>query len=397
MIKFLFILSLNAFVLGQAARIQFGNGVAVTLLDIAVGIFVGTWFMRFVYKRKSVKDKLLLPVLLFFAAGLVSLIINSAHLEQKQLAVSFLYALRWLAYAGLYFAVKEFPAEHKRKASDMLLLAGGTIVALGFLQYLFYNNLRNLYYLQWDDHLYRMFSSFLDPNFAGVFFALYLFLLFGKLLDHSVQKKRKHFFVYAILSFLTILALVLTYSRSGLIAFVAGMLVFLFVKGNKKLALPVFGVVLLFLLIFSNIGVEGRNPFRVVSSRERIKSMNDAIQIIQKNPFIGVGFNAYRYAQNKYGFRTSDKWQVSHADAGTDNSFLFVLATTGIVGLLAYVFLSVRIIRGIREIRDVSMRAMIIATMAGLIAGSLFLNTLFYPMLMYWMWILLGISNRENS
>ncbi len=399
MLKFLFTVSLIAFVLGQVARVQFGNGSAMTLFDISVGIFIAVWLVRMLYEKKSVKDILFFPVLLFFASGTASLIINSAHLEFQQLIVSFLYALRWLVYAALYFAVKDFPSEYKRKISHILLVAGGALVGLGFLQYFFYNNLRNLYYLQWDDHLYRLFSTFLDPNFAGVFFALYLFLLFGKLLDHSVQKKRKYFFIYALLSLLTILALVLTYSRSGLIAFVAGMLVFLFVKGNKKLSLPVFGVVLLFLLIFSNTGVEGRNPFRTASSQERIRSIYIAIRIIEKNPVFGVGFNAYRYSQNRYGFRTSEKWQVSHADAGTDNSWLFVLATTGVVGLLAYVFLWVRVfgvIGGIGGEDKLGTRVVTMASVAGLLASSLFLNTLFYPTLMYWVWVILGITENKK-
>lgn len=402
MLKILFTVSLICFVLGQVARVQFGNGVAVTLLDLTVGIFVGVWFARQLYRGKQLNDALLVPILLFFTFGTLSLIINSAHFAANQLVVAFLYALRWLLYAMLYFVVKDFDKGFRRKILNLLVFAGGIVLFAGYMQYFFYNNLRNLYYLGWDDHLYRMFSVFLDPNFAGVFYALYLFLLFGMLLDTHMRKERKYFFTYGLLSFLTILALVLTYSRSGLIAFVAGMAVFLVMKQGKKLALPILGIGALFLLLFSNVWVEGRNPFRVVSSQERLKSVSEAIHVIQKNPVIGVGFNAYRYAQNRYGFRTSEKWQISHADAGTDNSLLFVLATTGVVGLSAYVFLWIRVFRVAspspkrRGLNGTSyLRAMVVATMAGLIASSLFLNTLFYPMLMYWMWILLVTT--ENT
>jgi|SRR3989344_605105 len=394
MLKALFLISLIAFILGQTARVQFDNGIAVTFLDISVGLFVGAWFVRMLYQRKSLKDRLFLPILLFFAAGTFSLVINSASLEFQQLMVSFLYALRWLIYAGLYFAVKDFSVENKRKVSYMLIIAGGAVVFLGFLQYFFYNNLRNLYYLQWDDHLYRMFSTFLDPNFAGVFFSLFLFLTLSRMADALKGKDKRSVYIFSALGLMTLLAVVLTYSRTALITLGVGIVTFLFLKGNKKLTFIFLLITVCFLLIFSNFGVEGRNPFRTASSVERIHSMQIALTIIEKNPFFGVGFNAYRYAQNKYGFRTSEKWQISHADAGTDNSFLFVWATTGIVGLLAYGFLWVRVLQS--RIVRVGAQPLAIATLCGLLASSFFLNTLFYPMLLYWIWVLLGITESKR-
>lgn len=394
MLKVLFLISLIAFILGQTARIQFDNGIAVTFLDISVGLFIGVWFVHMIYQRKSLKDRLFLPILLFFTAGTFSLIINSASLESQQLMVSFLYALRWLFYAGLYFAVKDFSVENKRKVSYMLIIAGGVVVFLGFLQYFFYNNLRNLYYLQWDDHLYRMFSSFLDPNFAGVFFSLFLFLTLSRMADAIEEKDKRSVYIFSALGLMTLLAVVLTYSRTAIIALVVGTISLFLLKGNKKLTILFLFIGFCFLLLLSNVGIEGRNPFRAASSVERIHSMQIAFTIIERNPVFGVGFNAYRYAQNKYGFRTSEKWQVSHADAGTDNSFLFVWATTGIVGLLAYGFLWVRILQS-RIIRA-AVQPVAIATLCGLLASSFFLNTLFYPMLLYWIWVLLGITESKR-
>ena len=68
-----------------------------------------------------------------------------------------------------------------------MLISGSLIVLLGFIQLMFYPALRNLYYLGWDEHLYRMFSTFLDPNFAGAFFVL--FTLF--VIDMSLRYKKE--------------------------------------------------------------------------------------------------------------------------------------------------------------------------------------------------------------
>lgn len=393
--KILFVTTIVGFVFGQFARVQLGNGVAITLLDLSVGLLVASWLFITILKKRRHKDPLLLPMFLFFGGGVISLFVNSNNLQSNQLIVSFLYGLRWLGYAALYFVVKDFQKDFKNKIKSLLFISGSAIVLLGFIQYFFYNNLRNLYYLEWDDHLYRLFSTFLDPNFASVFFALFFISIFGKLQEKFWKKETHTVILYGAVSLLTLLVLVLTYSRTGLITLIVGFVAYVWFHGHKKLLIPFIVLLIFLLVIFSNVGVEGRNPFRSASSGERIKSMQVAFSIIQRNPVFGVGFNAYRYAQHRYGFRLSQQWETSHADAGTDNSWLFVLATTGIVGFLAYGFLWIRVFRVVREVGDVGKRAMVMATLAGFLASSLFLNTLFYPMLMYWMWVLLG-SLREN-
>ena len=90
------------------------------------------------------------------------------------------------------------------------------------------------------------------------------------------------------------------------------------------------------LFVVSDTSVEGLNPFRTVSSGERLKSFNEGVYIFEKNSVLGVGFNTYRYAQVRYSIRNQIGAAGSNADAGTDNSWLFVAATTGIVGLVFF-------------------------------------------------------------
>jgi O-antigen ligase len=128
------------------------------------------------------------------------------------------------------------------------------------------------------------------------------------------------FFILAVFSFLDIGAIYLTYSRSALLMLVVSLFVFLWFYGMKKYLAGVF-VLLLIFLFFSpkSFQTEGTNIFRIASSEARIESAKTAIEIAQKQPLFGVGFNAYRYAQNRYGYLTDKKWGETHAGAGTDN------------------------------------------------------------------------------
>ena len=105
--------------------------------------------------------------------------------------------------------------------------------------------------------------------------------------------------------------------------------------------------------------------FRQETAIARVESWVSAIQIWRENPVLGVGFNMYRYVDGETG----------RAGAGVDNSFLFVLATTGIIGLLAYLNMWRTIIKGKYAI------------VAVLFTHAMFNNALFYPWVMWWLFI----------
>ena len=178
------------------------------------------------------------------------------------------------------------------------------------------------------------------------------------------------------------------------------LLTFLTIKNMKKW---IFGVILLFLIFFvgssRNFYIENLNLLRVVSSEARIKSAIEALNIIKKQPVLGVGFNAYKYAQIRSGTRSSINALTSHADAGTDNSFLFILATTGIVGFISYAYMWFKLLKSDSlKIKQNSnwLRPVIIASTVGLFIDALFINSLFYPFIMMWMFCIFGLSVKEN-
>jgi O-antigen ligase len=388
LLKTLFIVTLLIFPLGEIARFQLPNNISLSLLDIAVAL---TALIGICHPERSPEERRTQskdPILLFISISILSLLINSSWLTPPQLFSSSLYLIRWLAYAGIFFALK--PLDHKFKKTLLVffIIDGAIILLCGYLQYFLYSSLKSLMYLGWDEHMYRMFSTFLDPNFAGTFFVLYFILTGG--LAHQYLQKKKHKIGYSLvaISILSLIAIFLTFSRGALVMFATSTITYLILINKKKLILIVLAIIITAVLIISPFFyIENLNLFRTFSSKERLQDEFNALQIIQKNPILGVGFNAYRYAQIKYHFRNPQTQYQSHADASTDNSFLFIVATTGLPGLLAYLYLW-------KNLLYHSHSKIFLASTTGLFINSLFINALFFPSIMLWMWMMYGIEEK---
>lgn len=364
--------------LGEIVRFQFGQA-AVTATDITVVLFIAASVLRI----KFTKARLTKPLLIFSSIAAVSLLVNLVNLKPDELLISALYLLRWIAYAGVYISIINLDSSFKKKIPAMITAMGAVVVGIGLLQYFLYPNLRNLYYLGWDEHLYRLFSSFLDPNFAGAFLVLYLIFVLGIFIRNKSS-------VYGLISVVTLVSTILTFSRSAYLMLFVGLLVSLFLYGKKKLILGFIGLFLVSIVIVSvaGRGNEGTNLLRITSTQARFPSAQNALTIFSKNPILGVGFNAYEFATIKYGLSKTSKFP-NHSAAGTDNSFLFVLATMGVVGLISYLYLWFRVLSVSRKSKY---SAVLTASVIALFVDSLFINSLFYIFIMLWMWILLGLS-----
>ena len=400
-LKISFIILLLLFPLGQIARLEFQSGVAVTLSDIVVGVVI----LVFLFANRSkqrLKKSITKPIIIFAVIGLLSLIVNMGVLNTSEFVISLLYGIRWVLYAGIFFVVSGFDLKFKKIITKVMIFIGSLVVLGGYLQYFLYPNLRNLYYLGWDEHLYRMFSSFLDPNFAGTFFVLYFIFVFGLTIDYIKRNKKNYSLFLSLISLGTIVAILLTYSRSALIMLAVGSITLLFLMKQKKLIFMILGMFVIFFVIASkNFYTENLNLLRTASSKARLESASRAIVVIQNNPIFGVGFNAYKYAQVRYGFIKEDKEIVSHSAAGTDNSFLFVLATTGVIGLASYLFIWFSILKNAFKKLNYNgsqktMPAIVIASIVGIFANAFFINSLFYPSIMLWMWVLVGLIENKN-
>lgn len=390
-LKVLFITLLLVFLpLGEITRITFGDG-ALTFIDIAVGAIALIWVCSKIINGERVNGKLFKAISIFILLLILSLVFNIGKLNALQIGVSASYILRWIAYASIYFIVKDLDVNFKKSLPYFMLVSGLLIILGGFMQYFLYSDLRNLRYLGWDEHLYRMFSSFFDPNFAGAFFVLFFLFIFIFFQKFKTEKYRYLLIIILILSLISIL---LTFSRSTYLMFLIGISSLLFVKGETKKLLFILTVFALGIFLVSKIVLksEGTNLLRVASGEARLNSVNNALTILKDHPILGVGFDTYRYTQRRYGFINESKGLI-HSAAGTDNSFLFVLVTTGVIGFISFIFLIYKIINLSRlKIKDNYFAVVLFASIISVSVDSFFINSLFFPQIMLWIWMLVGLT-----
>lgn len=393
----LLVLLLCLLPLGELVRFQTNNGINISLLDLTAGGIFLLVCIQYLKNRSYGKLSLSKPILLFISLCFLSLLVNIYWLTPFQFFVSFLYFARLVSYMCVYF----FIARLKKKQIPFLLkgmlISGCFVVLFGFLQYFLYPNLKNLYYLGWDEHYLRLFSTFFDPNFAGIF--LVLFFLFTLTFTFMKLKEKRLLptILYGTLSICTCIAVFLTYSRAAFLALLGGLLLSLFTKDNKKYLIT-GGIVslffILFLLFLTNVPTEGAHMLRIPSSKARLEYARHALIIFSEHPILGVGFNTYRYAQYRHGFLDVSSWEVSHAAAGTDDSFLFILVTTGLLGFAIFCYLLWNIFILIVQKKTV-FSLLVASSFLALLIDSIFINSLFYPATLLWIMMLLGIT--ENT
>jgi O-antigen ligase len=385
--KYLLGFSLLLLPFGELLRFRIFNEITISVIDILVGVlFFFTIFDLLCEKKLPVFGK---PFFIFFSLGILSLIANAYWLTFFQLFSSFLYLLRFIVYVSIALNIKKIL--EKKLLYFCLFSSGILFIVFGFIQFFFYPNLINLYYLGWDTHWYRLFSTFFDPNFAGIFICLFLLFALYVLLN-----TRKHIFIFplGILIFISLVALLLTFSRSAILSLAVGIITYIvcFKKSrNAGLILLISICIGVIIITYNYKATEGTKLFRISSTTSRFSSFEESLFIFQKHPLLGVGFDTYRYAQYRYGFAKHTNWETSHSGAGVENSFLFILVTTGILGFLSFCYFLYRIFQYmIREQKNMY-ATFVIASFLSVICNSFFVNTFFYPSIMLWLWSIFSL------
>ncbi len=388
--KILVALFFGSLLLGQLGAIPVAAGATIYAHDIfLVLLLIYTAFHLPKKKPRAILGK---PIIIFFAITLVSLLVNMYQFPANELAISALYALRWGCYAMLYVVVMMSPLE-PRWWARALYGTGVGIAILGLAQYIWYPYLRNLAYLGWDPHLYRVFSTLLDPNFAAIIFVMTLFL------GIYLWRNSKYRWVIVLCELVVLGALFLTYSRSGYLAFIAGIGVLAWAM--KKGRIAIVGVVcfLAILFLLPRVDGEGVKLLRTASSAARIGNWQRGMTLIAEAPLFGHGFDTLRYVQTAKGW-VSDQEVISHAGAGIDNSLQFIWATTGVVGFAAYMWIFVTFATNSFVLTKTTsyrlLGAVGLATMVSMLVDSQFGNSIFYPWVLLWFWILAAIVEKST-
>lgn len=397
LVKYLYLLFLLTLPLGQFARLPLNLGFSggVYLYDLILPLTLALWLAWKLGVEKSLKlPPLSGRIALFIGLAFLSLLSGLKYLEGIwELVVSALYLWRWLMYAGLYFVGWDLVKQGSSVKGQMLkILVVGVFLfaAAGLIQFILFPDFSQYVQHGWDPHYYRVLSTLFDPNFAGLYLTLGFVLI---LIRNVLDTKSKNISSIAALTTIP-LAIVLTFSRSTYLAFVSAVGFLGLLKSRKLLLVMVLAGVLAFAAI-------PRVRTRVIGAvnldetvQLRLENYTRTWQVIKDQPLLGVGFNTFRYVQEDYGYFRDERGVSQpggHAGAGADNSFLFLWATTGILGLLAYLSLLWGQFRLGLE-KNLALAVSVVA----MVVHAQFVNSLFYPWIMAWMWVLTALSADDR-
>lgn len=401
---------IGSILFGQLFRIDlFSNSAGGLLVADVVAALVSLVFVVGIIFKKVALGNLPVKALLFtwFFFLILSYLVNVAGHTWGERVVGLGYLLRLIAYYFLIFVAYNFLAKLPAVVLRYLLYTVAILFVLGLVILWVLPNFAVLVQSGWDPHVDRLTSTWLDPNYFGTFLGLVfgLVLPFGKKIT---QKGRWWVIGYWITLLVLWAGVYLTASRSALLTLaIAGIVAAAFTSWR----MVVFVLVLLGLTValpsrlqsrvtdsvaFSVQQVNGSQNSSQGSSdptaSARITSWKKAIQIFKEKPVLGVGYNYYQYAQQRAGLLTGDALATNRSVAGSDSSLLTLLATTGILGLLAFLALWLAIILRLWKFRLDPYVLGVFAALIGWFISSFFNNTLLYAPILLPMILVTGVA-----
>ncbi|PIR80121.1 MAG: hypothetical protein COU25_01745 [Candidatus Levybacteria bacterium CG10_big_fil_rev_8_21_14_0_10_35_13] len=317
------------FSLGQIGRISIMEyQINFYLYEILLFVFIAFLFSKFRFKpflNKKIKWLYYFPLSL-----ILSFLVTFYQYNQIENLTAFLYLIRTSFYLIsiiylYYYANKQKDLEEYIKPGLIFF----TLITLltSFIQYFLYPNLRNLSYLGWDPHLFRIFGVFLDTSIASAIYGLILlFLIINyKKFTFSVFSK-----IILIISFVTLG--LLTYSRGFYLSILTTLFFYFLISKKLKFIVVVLAMFTFALLILPKPFGEGVNLLRTYSIESRAKDYEEGLLIWKKNPVFGIGYNHLK------SIRESNLSLPSHSASAYQSSFLTILVTSGVIGLIALAF-----------------------------------------------------------
>ena len=353
------------FSLGQLGRISFFNQqINFYLYEVFLGLFLLVLFFKYRFNPITDAWKKSTSSFIFLFILFLSLLIGFNQYSLFENTVGFLYFLRlslYLTYwSYLSYWSKKDPNCKKVLKNGIMIITVVTIITT-VTQYLLYPDLRNLFYLGWDPHLYRTFGVFFDTAIAGTIYGM-IFLFSDQFIVKSI------FLIFLVLSF----------SRSIYLSFIIALL-YLFIKKSQFKKLFIYLFILLFLIfLLPKPAGEGVNITRTFSIVSRVKDYQEGINLFLKKPIFGYGYNRLRYLRNIQG---------SHAGASFSSSYLTVLVSSGLIGLIGLISLMGLIWRHSKNAR---------ALIVFLGTVSLFDNVLLHPFILFFAGVLFTLFDKKQ-
>jgi O-antigen ligase len=351
---------------GSVREIRLG-AMTVGITEALVGLVLAAWLAKMVATReiKTVHPPLLLPLLIFLGATLLSLTVTlSLQYSLKEI-------LKWLEVLGIYLFVVNVINKREAKVIVLLILMAGISQALLGI-YQFFGRVGPEGFLLFDRFM-RAYGTFEQPNPYGGYLGLVLPLAYSLSLGIKGYEAREEGGIrdkgslslasYLLVALATaglvlmLAALLMTWSRGAWLGFIAAFIVMNVVRSRRVAALFALALILLsFAIVMGGLqllpetitqrfldflpfleGVDIRTTevtpanFAVI---ERLAHWQAGWDMFSEHSWLGVGIGNYEPVYPAYALPRWDE-PLGHAH----NYYLNIAAETGLVGLSAYLIL----------------------------------------------------------
>jgi len=385
--KILFVY-LILFPFGQLMRFSFnllGGYFVLHAIDILAFVSL------LIYISDLVETKKLNSLLVvFILSNIFSLAVSTYFFGLRTVFVGVMYFVRLISHMSIYYSA--FLLIKKNKNVELIpkyLITLSTFIAIfGWIQYFAWPDITGFKIWGWDDHLYRIVGSFLDPTFTS------LFLVLGSILVLREYLKNKNFKFFILFIFL-IVGVAFCYSRAGYISLLVshGFLLFRAKKLKTLLAFCLMFLAIIFAL--PRPGGEGVRLERTKSISLRIENYIETAVIVKTNPLFGVGYNNLCIAKKT---QFPNLIFGEHSCSGADSSILFLFSTIGGVGLIFFVLFIWNLVQ---KIPKGGAKDVVTSLVLAVVVHSQFANSLFYPWVVGWFGLVfawgLSLSPKMNS
>lgn len=416
-LKLLLAILFSTVLFGQMFRIEVFSGSTGGLLIadgfVLIGLLAGIYLLA--TRKMTIPFSMPIKWMLgWLVIATISLLINLSGHTLKEDVVGFAYLIRLISYYFLIlFGYSVFSAIPKAAVRYLAYLVGILIVLGGIILHVL-PDFSILASQGWDPHVNRLTSTWLDPNYFGSFLGLvfaFLLAFAGK-----VKKQGGYTFVAYVVGMAVIYgAIYLTYSRSALLTFFIASICVAVYMSWRMVVLVIVLVGFTFVLpsrlqgrisdtvaftkqqtgIQTGSGTGGSSSTPTSSdptAQARVNSWKRAIEVFKKEPVLGVGYNFYQYEQAENGLISEDAVSKVRGVAGSDSSVLTILATTGLVGCIAFLGFWFFLIREFWSTRKDPYSLGLFGLLIGWMASSFLNNTLLYPLIILPFFILIGIG-----
>lgn len=370
-------------IMGQITRI----GDLGVLTDILIPLYLLYWWITR-DKNKPIPFTfpiVLIGIWLLYLLGSLFIHLSFIPAVGGELG-SLLYWVRLAAYMALLVPLVDYRQENPEKVDNqtwyMVFVSSVILSILGFIQLIIFPDFSFMAQYGWDPHQGRLLSTWYDPNFLGGFLGFAAVIILSRILVSLQEMKSwnraiiRQYLIWFTGLGLVFGALILTYSRSALLAFLIGVTIVTLLVSRKTFIIV---VIVLSLIVINSPRLQTRIQGAInldVTASLRIQSWQETLEDIERNPIFGIGYNTIKY-------QTIVPSELNSA-SGRDSSILTLWLTGGIIGL--GIFMGIVLTSLIRAFQRLSLSGLdkvwavsIIASWGLILAHSMFVNSIFFP------------------